>query len=280
MAEELIIYCDESVKRGRHYSNFYAGALVRSCDIESVKSSLDNKKRALNLFGEVKWSKITENYESKYIELLDTFFSLVAADKVKVRVMFTQNIFVPQGLTKEQLENEYFLLYYQFIKHAFGLQYANNSENDLPVRIYFDKLPDTKEKNARFKSFITSLTQNPKFREADIKIESDQIADVTSHDHVILQCVDIVCGAMQFRLNDLHKEKPAGSRIRGKRTRAKERVYKSMLGNIRAIYPNFNIGISTGMQNDAANRWRHPYRHWLFKPSKYELAEHKSKKKK
>ena len=35
---------------------------------------------------------------------------------------------------------------------------------------------------------------------------------------------------------------------------------------IRAIYPNFNIGISTGKPNGPSDLWSHPYRHWLFKP--------------
>ncbi len=29
---QYIIYCDESVKRGDYFSNFYGGALVRSND--------------------------------------------------------------------------------------------------------------------------------------------------------------------------------------------------------------------------------------------------------
>ncbi|MBX3414359.1 MAG: hypothetical protein KF708_16850, partial [Pirellulales bacterium] len=65
-----------------------------------------------HLFREVKWQKVTENYLSKYIELMDEFFDFVAADRVKVRIMFTQNRLVPVGLTTEQRRLEYYLLYY------------------------------------------------------------------------------------------------------------------------------------------------------------------------
>jgi len=71
-------------------------------------------------------------------------------------------------------------------------------------------------------------------------------------------------GAMQFRLNDKHLEKPKGSRVRGKRTRAKEAVYKHINRRVRQLYPGFNIGVSTGTNNDHSMRWHHAYRHWLF----------------
>lgn len=53
MARELILYCDESVDRGRHYSNFYGGALVESRHLIEVESRLQSKKTALNFHSEV-----------------------------------------------------------------------------------------------------------------------------------------------------------------------------------------------------------------------------------
>ena len=44
---------------------------------------------------------------------METFFDLVEADKIKTRIMFIQNSIVAKSLRSEQLENEYFLLYYQ-----------------------------------------------------------------------------------------------------------------------------------------------------------------------
>ena len=38
-------------------------------------------------------------------------------------IMFRQNAHVPVGLTQEQPAGGYFRLYYQFIKHAFGLSH-------------------------------------------------------------------------------------------------------------------------------------------------------------
>ena len=118
MPKEYIIYCDESEESGKHFSNFYGGALVRSDDVDNVRAILAARKAELNFHGEVKWNKITSNYQQKYMDLIDTFFDLVAEDKIKVRVMFTQNTVIPKNLTKRHIDEKYFILYYQFLKLA------------------------------------------------------------------------------------------------------------------------------------------------------------------
>lgn len=210
--------------------------------------------------------------------MMSAFFQLVKAGKIKIRVMYSDNTYIAQSLTLDQRDNEYFILYYQFIKHAFGLSYAGTN-TQTRVRLYLDRLPDTREKVARFKAYLAGLSKSPEFRRAQLLIDPEQIAEINSHDHVILQCTDIVLGAMAFRLNDKHKIKPAGSRIRGKKTRAKEALYKHINALIRDFYPNFNIGTTTGCQGDLTNRWRQPYRHWVFIPQDHERDLSRSKKK-
>lgn len=285
MARELVLYCDESDSSGKHFGNFYGGALVESRHLAEVIERLEECKLRLNLLGEVKWQKITEPYADKYIELATDIFVLVRAGKLKLRVMFTQNYFSAHRLTTEQRENGFFLLYYQFLKHAFGLKYAGLPDAEgAGVRIYFDKLPDTGEKCAAFKGYVSGLSKNADFRRAGIAIQQNQLAEIDSKEHVILQALDLVLGAMQFRLNDKHKEKIEGTNQRGKRTKAKERVYKHILAEIKATYGGkaFNIGTSTGRELGMKSLWIDPYRHWLFKPAegaiRPEFAKKRSKK--
>jgi hypothetical protein len=266
MSLEYVIYTDESEKRGNFYSNFYGGVLVKSCDLQPVIDTLVECKNRLNLFQEVKWIKTTENYLEKYQVLMNAFFEEVAAGRVKMRVMFTQNQYIATGLSAEQRRAEYHMLYYQFIKHAFGLQYSNNGSTNIRVRLNLDQLPENREDNAQFKAFLLGLNRNPNFRNAGIRFQSDLISEVQSHNHVLLQCLDVVLGSMAFRLNDRHKEKPPGSLRRGKRTIAKEKLYKHIHGLICRIYPHFNIGESTGKGGVPENLWLHPYRHWKFIP--------------
>jgi hypothetical protein len=282
MTKEYIIYSDESDAKGEYFSNFYGGVLVKSDHIDRIKADLNEIKLEQNLHGEVKWSKVTAQYVGKYMVLMERFFDYVKQDLIKVRIMFRQNAFAPEGLDKYQKEHGYHLLYYQFIKHAFGLTYSNNRGTPITLRIYLDKLPDTKEKNKLFKAHLVNLQEIKKFRIANIRIKADQITEVTSHNHVILQCLDVSLGAIQFRLNNKHLVKAAGTNRRGKKTIAKDKFYKWINKNIRETYPNFNIGITTGLNGDYANLWFHKYRHWRFVPknSRVDFSGSKTQKRK
>lgn len=281
---EIIIYCDESTKDGEYFSNFFGGALILSRDMSEVEVALKTAKDENHLFGEVKWTKVSESYLDKYISIIDVLFDLIAENKIKIRIMFTQNAHQAVGLTHDQVNRRFQLLYYQFFKHAFGLRFCNPAVgriyDEIFLKIFFDALPDEKEKNEEFKEFIQRLEMSTDFREANIKIRNRDIGEVVSHDHVILQFMDIVLGAMQFRLNNFHLEKIPGTNRRGKRTRAKEKLYKHILKRIREIYPYFNIGESTGTGDAFSNTWSHPYRHWKFVPAKEEFNGALTKKRK
>jgi hypothetical protein len=275
---EFVIYTDESDKEGDYFSNFYGGVLVRSTDLSFAIERLEAAKAEQNLHGEIKWTKVTANYLDKYIAMIDVFFELIAADQAKVRIMFTNNSYVPTGLSNEQLQTEYQRLYYQFIKHSFGLQFSH-CEHDGPkrVRLNIDQMPTNNEETAQFKSYVVGLQSNPNMRQADVHFDAQQIAEVSSHDHVLLQCLDIVLGSMSFRLNNKHKMIPEGKRRRGKKTVAKEKLYKHILKRIREIYPNFNVGESTGKKGSRENFWRHRYRHWKMIPKNHQRDESKFK---
>src|SRR5690606_19730868 len=116
-----IIYADESIYNGPRYSNFYGGALVRGRDINRVIVEIKRVKSSLKL-SEVKWHKVSESYLDKYEAFVDHVFDFVRTDTLTFRIMFTDNRIKPTKLTEEHRRNRYFILYYQFLKHAFGLQ--------------------------------------------------------------------------------------------------------------------------------------------------------------
>ena len=264
MNKQYIIYTDESHKKGSYFSNFYGGALIEVQKLYTINNTLINKKNELNLLAEVKWAKVTAQYLDKYIELINTFFEYVISNDIKIRIMFRQNAYITQNLTKEQIDNQYFLLYYQFIKHSFGLDYCNNDfeNNTIILNLYLDQLPDKKEKCDKFKKHIYTL--NNVLNLNNIFIPKENIAEINSKNHIILQCMDVILGAMNFKLNGLNEVKLENSNKRGKTTIAKEKLYNVILSNIRKIYPNFNIGISTSDRGNVKNRWLDPYRHWNF----------------
>lgn len=261
----LIIYCDESAKKGPHFSNFYGASVVRSEHVHLVETEIRGCIQRLGITCEIKWNNISPSTCDRFIELADLFFDQIEAGHIKYRAMFTHNVHVPIGLDDEQRRNRYFLLYYQLIRNGIGLQFYRSEYGPRDVQLIFDQFPKHGEYATRFRDFLRKL--NPRVLAPNgLALRDENIGEAKSHDHPILQCTDLLIGAMNFRLNDLHKAKPPGQHRRGKKTIAKEKVFKRISARIRQIYPHFNIGISTGSQGDLTNRWRHPYRHWVLVP--------------
>ncbi len=258
------IWCDESVKKGKHYSNFYGGIIINSKDYFVVDEILRNNFEKYNINSEMKWEKINQHHLENYIEMVNLIFSLIKSGKVKIRIMFTKNDKTNTSLlNKYQKDHSYHLLYYQFIKRSFGLQYLKNNKFNY-LEFFLDILPERKDKNDKFKQFILGIANLDEFKSANLIINKDAISEVDSKKHLPLQCLDIILGAIAFQLNKMNAIKSAETGKRGRRTIAKEKVYNIINKNIRDIYPNFNIGITTGKKENLENIWYHPYRHWLF----------------
>lgn len=266
---EYILYCDESIDTDTKYGDFFGGCIISSSDLHPVVDALEKCKKENNLLQEIKWTKVTENYLQKYQNVIRLFFSFVRQGKIRVRIMFRS---MENQYVSESKEDKYFKLYYQFLKHSFGFTHTQGMK-PFNVRIYLDQMPATRERCERFKTFLCNMPQTSDLKDCAIRISREQIAEVRSHDHVLLQCVDIIMGAMQFRLNNHHIEIPEGKHRRGKRTIAKEKLYKTISEEIRSIHPYFNIGVSTGSRNFQNPHWESPYEHWLFEPSIFSKTE-------
>lgn len=90
-----IIYSDESDRKGKYFANFFGGVLIKAEDREDIEARLSAKKVELNLNQEIKWERVTKNYLEKYKEFITYYFTFVATSRLRVRLMFTQNIHVP-----------------------------------------------------------------------------------------------------------------------------------------------------------------------------------------
>ena len=271
---EYFIYCDESVSDGKHYTDFFGGVLVRNTDYDDIRSSIDARKTELNLMGEIKWVKVTGNYLDKYKKIMDVFFSFLRDKRLKVRIMFRETDQIPSGLSPEKTHNRYALLYYQFVKHAFGLTYHDGLKGQpVYLRLYFDEIPYPLDQRDAFKSHILSLQQNTHFRRAKIRIRKDDVVEVNSGKHSILQCMDIVLGSISFMLNKKNNVIPVGATMRGHRTIAKEQLFFHILEHIKECdgIELFDISGTTPI-SVPKDFWTMPYRHWKFTPPEFRLV--------
>lgn len=263
---EYIIYCDESVSDGKYYTDFFGGVLVRNTDYDDIRTVLNDKKQELNLKGEIKWIKVTENYLEKYKQMMNIFFSFIKENRLKVRIMFRETSQTPSNLSPEQIRNRYSLLYYQFVKNAFGLIYHDGPE-DKPVylRLYFDEIPYPLDQRDAFKTHIFSLQRNSRFRKARLKIRMEDVVEINSGKHSIQQCMDIVLGSISFMLNRKNEAFPEGAPERGHRTMAKEKLFHHILQLILESdgVELFDISKTTPIAVPK-DFWDMPYRHWKF----------------
>lgn len=270
--DQYYLFADESVQDGPLFSNFYGGALVPQPEYDAVRTRLLDCKNALGFKGnELKWQKVTAQDLDSYKEITSAFFTEIREGRIKMRVMFRDNRheYTRGRVTKSE---RYLRLYYQFIKHSFGFSSRPDDFTPFRLRLFLDKLPDTKAQVKAFKEHLCRLSLTDKLRESGIIVESQAISEIDSKDYILLQCVDIVLGAMAFRMNDMHLVKPLGKRTRGKRTIAKDRLYKHIYGEISQILAlkgvkNYDPKNGKHYTNYPHDHWTDLYRNWLFKPS-------------
>jgi hypothetical protein len=261
---EYWIFCDESVQEGPQFSNFFGGVIVPASRHAELENNLRIAKAEIGFLHELKWQRVSEQWLDGYQRMITAFFNTLRDGDVRMRVMFRHNDSGPQHQSRASRDDSYFKLYYQFVKHGFGLAHAPDRDDGTRLRLFFDQFPHTKEKATQFKGFLGGLPQAAYLRHARLHLSPDHITEIDSKEHVLLQCVDLVLGAMAFRLNDMHLVKPDGQRTRGKRTLAKDRLYRHIMSEIYTLKPSLNPKISTAAQPFPKGAWSMPYRHWLF----------------
>lgn len=273
---EYTIFCDESTGEGQFFSSFYGGVILKKEDYAECEMELLNKKVEMGLLGEVKWTNTTLENVGRYKELIDRYFDLIDKGWIHVRILFRQNCNVPPSTYKG---NGYCKIYYQLIKHHFGFQYCN-ADKEIIITLNFDKLPVSIPDKCRFKAFLMQLEQAGELRKNGHNIKIKDITEWNSKNSTIMQGLDIILGAMCFKLNSHDKLRTVqdnGKKVIGKRTKAKLQLYKHIYNRVcQTLNRKFNPGISTGIK-DLEERWSSPYLHWNFVPknSSYDGSRNK-----
>lgn len=272
-----LVYLDESDKDGPYYSNFYGGIILDSSLLDEFNSRIGKVLSCTAISGEeIKWQRVNAFTLEPYIQIVDELFAILSENKAKIRIFFRHNRHKPVGLSGEDKRNEYTKLYYQFIKHAFGFAEAPK-DGDNRLRLFIDEMPIPNEQRKRFLGFLYGLKDNPAFKRRNVYIIQNGIAEVNSKSHLPLQVMDLVLGAICFRLNNKHKLKDATTGKRPKRTVCKEKLYKYIQKKICTLTERqFNIGESTGIQCNS-DRWTMAYRHWSFVPYSSEITDEYNK---
>lgn len=272
----IYIWLDESDKKGPYYSNFYGGILIQSEDLPQVLFEANTLLEKLGVWEEIKWQKVNKHTFEAYKSIVDFIFQLLAEGRAKIRIFFRNNQNKPTNLTEEHRHNGFTILYYEFIKNAFGLQYCDMPDGTKDVCLYLDEIPASGSQIAQFRRYLVNLNNDIGFKRNRIGFHESRIIEVKSDKEIPLQLLDLILGAICFRLNNKHLVKDPLTGKRGIRTRLKEKLYKYINEKIRELRPNFNVGVSTGISN-FSEKWTLPYSHWSFVPTFHEVDHSFSK---
>ena len=85
-----IIVSDESTRKGKNYSYFFGGCILKENEYDRISLTLNLLKNNYNLH-EIKRQKINEYNVDKYISIIEAFFDYIKAGLVKVRIMYAPN---------------------------------------------------------------------------------------------------------------------------------------------------------------------------------------------
>ena len=267
-----VLYCDEAftADSGLRFHHFYGGLLIEEREADVLEQRLALASKRLKYRHELKWQRVTEQDLPVYEDFVNTFFDEIAKGRCRLRIMCLDKRWRPTNLTSEHREFGYHILYYVFISRAFGLNIAPLGPDEcLVLRLFFDKLPDRKEKNERFKEFLRNMPDTARFQGTRVMIPLDGISEIDSRDHLIAQAVDVVIGALGFRMNRFHEVVGADGR-RGKRTKAKNHLYGLVRDRMKPLGVK-NIGITTGKRHGKESWWLDQVRLWHFVPASSEI---------
>lgn len=155
----IYIWLDESDRHGEFYSNFYGGILVLSRHYQEVMERMRSVIADAGINDEIKWQKVNEYHYDKYLRVVDELFDLAQEDKIKIRIFFRHNQYIASRLTDEEKKADYQMLYYQFIKYAFGLPYAEDGDLD-SMTLFIDEIPLRQNERNEFISHIREIAHD------------------------------------------------------------------------------------------------------------------------
>lgn len=249
-----IITSDESVKKGKHYSYFYGGAIIKESEYDDISQILNIYKSNFGLH-ELKRTKISKCNINEYIKVIDLFFTYVLSGKIKVRIMYAPNDQLnklPQGQ-----DDAYNKLYYTFLKAGFSLF---NAKENIMLRLLLDELPEEPIKRKTLKNCIVrNFNDISKNNYNKVLIYKNRIQEANSKTHPILQCVDVIVGTIEFYLNNKNEE------ILSTKGQMKLKIFNHIYNNyIKPLNPNFDFNQSTGYFK-CYKAWISPYKHLVYK---------------
>jgi hypothetical protein len=279
MSRNYEICADEAWTHGgtplNRYWCFFGGIFGLESDLSKLEAALERIVQKHHHKIEVKWGNISKQSEPVYIELIDEFFSHLATKDIKCRQLFLDrmHVYVPaRNETKKSALDTQYRVYYQFLKHHFGLKYLPRAQDSFDtVFIRLDEHSSQQHK-AELKAFAEKLPQF--LARTDLHFH---VSFVESKMHMRMQICDLIMGAAGSHGNKMHLKRRAQARGMTDRQKLKLRIEKYIYEKLKAIVMSqrhshaFNWFETTGTDGNLESRYIHKIRIWKFIPKNHRI---------
>lgn len=184
------VYCDEALpdlftSSRPHARYLMIGALWAPSELRSeVKDKVSEVRGRHNVFGEMKWGKVSPKTTAFYEEIIDLYFSF--GTNLRFRCIAVDRTKVDMRLHRNDAELGFYKFYYQLLHHWI-LDF--NSYN-----IFCDL--KTSRSPARLSELQKVLSN------ANLSAEINCVQPLPSRELVLMQICDLLLGAATSRLNN------------------------------------------------------------------------------
>jgi hypothetical protein len=271
-ADEAWTHCNLPLNR---YWSFFGGIFAPKQDADRLDTKLHAIRDGHRYRREIKWSDLSPQWLPLYIDLVNELFVHLTNHDVRYRQAFRDRsvVFVPPvGAPQDSILDVEFKLYYQFIKHSFGLKYLPLAQGGFDKIILRLDTHSSQKHRSRFKEFAEGLPR--------LLGRTDLEIDCTHHCStklIRIQMCDVLAGAAGSYGNKFHDKRATGQRgmteyQKCRHTLARH-IYNKMrnLNNLTRGKNAFNWFESTGRDGNPKNALLHKIRIWKFIPSHYKI---------
>ncbi len=181
MSKTFNIYSDESCHIENDGKKYMFLAYI-SCAYPQVKvhsDAIKGLKSKHHVYGEIKWTKVSNSKKQFYLDLIDWFF----ATDMRFRTI---------GILKEKIccekfhsnyDEFYYKMYYCLLNHRLNTEYKYNVYIDIKDTFSQDKVNKLKEVlNIQYEVFNT-------------------VQHIRSHESLLMQLADFIMGAISYHKN-------------------------------------------------------------------------------
>ena len=244
-------------------------------DIDELERQLRATCVAQSLRREVKYGRISAENIAAYTALVDVFFRNLGQRDLHYRQLFLDRAFVhvpSPGADDLTALDVQFRIYYQFLKHAFGLRYLPRSEGTTHQIVLQLDGHSSQHHTDALRRFVQDLPAQ--LDRDDLAL---QVSYVRSGKFRLLQTCDLLLGAAGSYGNRHHKRRSGvGRGMSGKqklRLQLAKTIYQSLReqNGVERGKGAFNWFETTGRDGRWENLLQHKVRVWKIVPRRYRL---------